>query len=59
MPVQDDRCREDRGALRRANDHSEITDGFARRITSGTFALQAHDPESKVQYRNLRVRRLD
>jgi hypothetical protein len=29
-----------------------------RRITHGTFALQCHDPASKVFYRNLRVRRL-
>ena len=36
--------------------HSEA---FERRLGSGTFALQAHDPKSKVQFRNLRVRRLD
>ena len=29
-----------------------------RQLGSGTFALQAHDPDSKVKYRNLRVRRL-
>jgi hypothetical protein len=29
-----------------------------RRIGSGTFALQAHDPESKVMYRNIRVKPL-
>ena len=28
------------------------------RLGSGTFALQCHDPESKVFYRNLRVRPL-
>ncbi len=30
----------------------------ARRLGHGTFALQCHDPNSKVFYRNLRVRRL-
>ena len=29
-----------------------------RRLSSGTFALQCHDPGSKVFFRNLRVRRL-
>jgi hypothetical protein len=29
-----------------------------RRLDHGTFALQCHDPASKVFYRNLRVRRL-
>ncbi|UCF35550.1 MAG: DUF1080 domain-containing protein [Acidobacteriota bacterium] len=29
-----------------------------RLISSGTFALQGHDPDSSVSYRNLRVRRL-
>jgi Domain of Unknown Function (DUF1080) len=29
-----------------------------RRIGSGTFALQAHDPGSTVMYRNIRVKRL-
>ena len=28
------------------------------RLGSGTFALQAHDPESKVYFKNIRVRRL-
>jgi hypothetical protein len=27
-----------------------------RLITSGTFAIQGHDPESKVMYRNIKVR---
>lgn len=27
-----------------------------RRLSSGTFALQGHDPESKVMFRNIRVR---
>ncbi|MEW4528835.1 sulfatase-like hydrolase/transferase [Maioricimonas sp. JC845] len=30
-----------------------------RDIDHGTFALQAHDPESEVFYRNIRVRRLE
>ena len=29
-----------------------------RKIGTGTFALQAHDPESKVMYRNIRVKPL-
>jgi hypothetical protein len=29
-----------------------------RRLSSGTFALQCHDPRSVVRYRNLRVERL-
>ncbi len=32
---------------------------FERRLGEGTFALQAHDPESKVFFRNLRVKPLD
>ncbi len=32
--------------------------GFDRLIGEGTFALQAHDPESKVYFRNLKVKRL-
>jgi len=32
--------------------------GPLKRLGQGTFALQCHDPESKVRYRNLRVRRL-
>lgn len=31
---------------------------FERRLGEGTFALQAHDPISIVQFRNIRVRRL-
>lgn len=30
-----------------------------RRIDSGTFAIQAHDPGSKVMYRNIKVKPLD
>lgn len=29
-----------------------------RRLSAGTFALQAHDPGSEVRYRNIRVKRL-
>lgn len=32
---------------------------FTRVVGSGTFALQAHDPESTVRYKNIRVKRLD
>jgi hypothetical protein len=32
---------------------------FTRKLEEGTFALQAHDPGSKVYFRNLRVKRLD
>ena len=31
---------------------------FERRLGEGTFALQAHDPDSKVYFRNIKVRRL-
>lgn len=31
---------------------------FKRLIGEGTFALQAHDPKSKVYFRNLRVKKL-
>lgn len=32
---------------------------FTRILDKGTFALQAHDPKSTIQYRNIRVKRLD
>ncbi|AMV18981.1 DUF1080 domain-containing protein [Planctomyces sp. SH-PL14] len=32
---------------------------FTRKIDSGTFALQGHDPGSTVYYKNIRVKRLD
>jgi len=32
---------------------------FTRKLASGTFALQAHDPKSVVRYKNIRVKRLD
>lgn len=34
----------------------EVKDG--RKLSNGTFALQAHDPGSEVHYRNIRVKRL-
>lgn len=41
-------------------DHVEKTDEIkdGRKLSSGTFALQAHDPESEVHYRAIRVMRL-
>lgn len=35
------------------------SDKFERVLDEGTFALQAHDPESVVYFRNLRVKKLD
>ena len=32
--------------------------GFSRVLDKGTFALQAHDPDSQVSYKNLRVKKL-
>src|SRR5437899_11659138 len=32
---------------------------YTRKIASGTFALQAHDPKSVVRYKNIRVKKLD
>ena len=32
---------------------------FTRKIDSGTYALQGHDPKSTVYYKNIRVKRLD
>jgi hypothetical protein len=40
-------------------DQKAGSDNFERRLGEGTFALQAHDPNSKVYFRNLRVKRLD
>jgi hypothetical protein len=40
-------------------DDQQPADGFERLIGQGTFALQAHDPASKVYFRNLRVKPLD
>lgn len=35
-----------------------VSSGSLMRLGRGTFALQCHDPESRVFYRNIRVRRL-
>lgn len=35
-----------------------FSEQFDRRLGSGTFALQAHDPESKVMFKNIQVKRL-
>jgi hypothetical protein len=32
---------------------------FDRKLASGTFAFQAHDPKSVIRYKNVRVKRLD
>lgn len=32
---------------------------FTRKLDSGTFGLQGHDPKSTIRYRNIRVKRLD
>ncbi len=32
---------------------------FERKLSSGTFAFQAHDPKSVIRYKNVRVKRLD
>jgi len=32
---------------------------FERKLASGTFALQGHDPKSVIRYKNIRVKRLD
>ena len=40
------------------SDKPPVTGKFVRRLGKGTFALQAHDPNSKVYFRNIRVRRL-
>lgn len=37
----------------------ENVDREGRVLDSGTFALQGHDPQSKVYYRNIKVRPLD
>ena len=39
-------------------DYTEESPSGDRRLDSGTFAFQAHDPGSRVQYRNIMVRRL-
>jgi hypothetical protein len=35
-----------------------FSEKFERRLGKGTFALQGHDPQSKVYYKNIRVKRL-
>jgi len=40
-------------------DDQKAGSDFTRKIDEGTFALQAHDPGSKVYFKNLRVKRLD
>lgn len=37
---------------------NEYTTGDDSRLSAGTFALQGHDPKSKVYYRNVMVKRL-
>ena len=39
-------------------DFEETNPSGGRRLDRGTFALQAHDPGSRVHYRNIMVRRL-
>lgn len=39
-------------------DHVETDPQGERRLDRGTFALQAHDPDSRVRYRNIMVQRL-
>ena len=39
-------------------DKAAFSKAFERRLGSGTFALQAHDPDSVVYFRNLMVKRL-
>jgi len=43
----------DKNRLVRKDDH------FGRYVDSGTFAIQAHDPGSKVKYKDIQVRILD
>ncbi|KAA5545951.1 DUF1080 domain-containing protein [Roseiconus nitratireducens] len=35
-----------------------FSNDFERRLGEGTFALQAHDPDSKVYFKNIRVKKL-
>ena len=41
------------------DDQKAFNKDFERRLSEGTFALQAHDPKSVVYFRNLRVKKLD
>jgi len=38
---------------------AEAGSDFGRKLSEGTFALQAHDPGSVVRYKNIRVKKLD
>lgn len=37
---------------------AEAGEPYTRKLDQGTFGLQAHDPDSVVRYRNIRVKRL-
>jgi len=39
--------------------NTEAGKDFTRKVDSGTFALQAHDPKSVIRYKNIRVKKLD
>ena len=39
-------------------DYTEPGEMPGKALSKGTFALQGHDPESRVRFRNLRVRPL-
>ena len=39
-------------------DYNEPEQSLGKRLSQGTFALQGHDPDSRVSFRNLRVRPL-
>ncbi len=41
------------------SDQEAFSDRFERRLGEGTFALQAHDPQSIAYFKNLRVKPLD
>lgn len=41
------------------DDQKAFDKNFERLLGEGTFALQAHDPKSKVYFRNLRVKTMD
>jgi hypothetical protein len=38
---------------------TEAAKPFERKLGEGTFALQGHDPNSTIRYKNIRVKRLD
>lgn len=40
------------------DDYKSADPNFDRKIGQGTFALQAHDPHSKVDYRSVKVKKL-